>query len=619
MPSDCMVWTNLTPASKKQDIDTKVKATFPDYDSAKFGEWGTGSGGGVAGNYFFISRLIGSQDSPCYEAAIDLSTGNIDRGWRTWDGDEFSRRRWAGCHASFAGSLPGYTMQAYKYLYESPGNKFGGRYTFQITGVQNANLTWRTADTSISGVINDGSYNAACPADLPQLYRTRGGAGANCATIRVNSLTPCRDSGFADEKAAFPCPWDANKATLFGQQIIRGDTFGDQSNSSSERFQVAKITAGPPIELVLIRRNGSQSYGLFNEPNCGDIEPQRVHLDGWQPFMRLKDNVCGNTDLWFNAADGADLEEDAQLTMNHHDIGAPATGVPGEVTVLGYSNAGYLIRTGPASDIGNAADYRVPRNATFAKGVQFMDAMQSYGSKRQWSATGNEAKWALDFKHLNGAAGTDWEVPAQIGTGTITRTLQSGTSKVYKFAPAQNQGGARHNPKLSDALAFAGFHTMKDKSSAATGNVLRIATTGTTASRYRTNECRTGSAVGDVYMVVPHSFHTGAAAGHCLANQYPKQASCFGSGSPLAGWVIQFDVSAGDATPGRGIRKLTMALSGPGRQYVYNNARATPSGKHILFKGDWAGGDRTEWFIMDAPTFTTDPVMIVDRTDVHSR
>jgi hypothetical protein len=328
--------------------------------------------------------------------------------------------------------------------------------------------------------------------------------------------------------------------------------------------------------------------------------------------MALKDDACEATDLYLSAATAAEYEEDWDIVGNHHDLGAPVSGVNGEVTITGVGNEGYRVRTGDITKVGTTYDYLVSSFPNFANATTSIgrNLLQSYTSKRAWNASGDDNNWALDFKHINGGLGTAPETADySIGGGKIMRTLQAGTTKVYKVSPPQNAGGAAHNPKLSDALVWAGFHNFRDKSSGATGNVLTDRDDWHYCYAYRNNECRSGSFMGDFFAVVPGAIDSGTAAGNCYTNQNAKTVLCYASGSPLGGWMVQIDVSKADPNAtGIGIRKLTMGLAGPGRHYVYNNVRALPDGKRAMFNADWANGDRREYFLMDLPRFIADGV-----------
>ncbi len=464
--SDCVNWTNLTPPSKSRDIDSQIQPLFPEYDAATWGPFGQGLiSGGISGRYFIAGRLLGGQDTACYVVAISLDTGAVDHGWRMWDGGEDSRRRFATCHSIFASTFAGYAGVSYKQGYAA-GSAYGGKWQFEIAAIKGA-AGWTRADTSLTSTLADGSYDAQCPANIPPKFKDRGAVGANCITLRINSLVPCRVSASAQERTSHPCSWDTARATLFGQQIIRGDQFADSADTLSERFQVVQIAPGPPIEIVALR-NAQRGVG-----SCGETPSARTHRAGWTPYLTIKNDVCEATDLLLSAADGSEVEEHPAMAGSHHDYGAPITGRPGELTMVS-AGPSYGVRSGAISQVGRAPDYSVTAFPVFANGPTLKpNAIQSYASKRAWHAVPGERAWALDYRHINGSVGAAPEIPDfSMGEGRIALTLQPGTTRIYKVTPPQNNAGAKHNPKLTAALVWAGFHNFRDKSSAAIGDVL---------------------------------------------------------------------------------------------------------------------------------------------------
>src|ERR1019366_2876760 len=104
------------------------------------------------------------------------------------------------------------------------------------------------------------------------------------------------------------------------------------------------------------------------------------------------------------------------------------------------------------------------------------------------------------------------------------------------------------------------------------------------------------------YMVVPQATITG----QCQAGQYARNIPCAMTAHPLGSWGLQFDVAhsgpAADAAA-TGTRRLTMGLSGPGRQYAYGTIRSLPDGKWALMSGWWLDGYRQDVILVKLPPF----------------
>jgi hypothetical protein len=73
----------------------------------------------------------------------------------------------------------------------------------------------------------------------------------------------------------------------------------------------------------------------------------------------------------------------------------------------------------------------------------------------------------------------------------------------------------------------------------------------------------------------------------------------------VGGWATQVDISQPDPA-GTNFRRLTMAFSGPGRQYTFANLRATPDGKWAVIPGFWLDGLRQDLLAIKLPPFELD-------------
>jgi hypothetical protein len=275
----------------------------------------------------------------------------------------------------------------------------------------------------------------------------------------------------------------------------------------------------------------------------------------------------------------------------------------GTTTLIGQSalpggGYGYAVRDSkPLSSIGNPADFYVDFDPQFAgiTGIPF-SYLQVYAVKGQWDAGLAELRWALDFRHMNGGIGiAEDSVVTTLGANTTTPV--PGTSSVYKVSTL---GTA--SVKTIPLLAYAGRNLLQEKSGPATGDTLTDADTWKFCYSFKAGECRHDSTAGQTYMVVPKATITG----YCQAGQYARNIPCAMTAHPLGAWGVQFDVvhssPAADAA-GRGTRRLTMGLSGPGRQYAYGSFRPLPDGKWALMSGWWLDGLRQDVLLVKLPPF----------------
>jgi hypothetical protein len=115
----------------------------------------------------------------------------------------------------------------------------------------------------------------------------------------------------------------------------------------------------------------------------------------------------------------------------------------------------------------------------------------------------------------------------------------------------------------------------------------------------RAGECRPDSQVNDVFMNVPGAT-IASPQPFCATNSYGVNHPCFATASPIGAWVVQWDITKADEN-GRFFRRITMGLSGPGRQYTFSNSRAMPDGKWTFVPGYWLDGFRLDLLVAKLP------------------
>jgi hypothetical protein len=170
--------------------------------------------------------------------------------------------------------------------------------------------------------------------------------------------------------------------------------------------------------------------------------------------------------------------------------------------------------------------------------------------------------------------------------------LVEGETRIYKASNTLSGFDRKRLPYLG----WAGRNWMKDISGP--GSAITDSDTYSFCVADRVGECRAGSAVNEVYLNVPQTSID--ANPFCATNHYSSNYPCFGTASPVGAWAVQWDVSRSDSRGG-GMRRISMGFSGPGRQYTFANARATPDGKWALMPGYWLDGYRLDLLMAKLP------------------
>jgi hypothetical protein len=581
--SDSVHWTNLSPASQGKDLTSQLRTRFPSYDIRRFGE--VTDFRGISGDYAMFMNTLGGQDTPCWIFQFNMRTQVLDNVFNTWDGTFDPILRWQACHSGGSGSITNTSTIANKPIYtKNVGSKYGGPFVTPVTSVlrQDGQYDSKTVLTANA----DGSFESTCPAGLDPPYAALSGT-QQCTVVHVAG-EPC--SGFAStaEAAESPCPWDRTKSML--QTMAVGDYVADATANiiDEERLVIVRKTvlSMTNIELVLLRLPG---------PYCGSLEFQRQHADGWSIEMAASGMLtCESGFLVQDIPNNKIYAESRFLLGGHFDYGAGAT--PGTYGFVGIGFIGpyvvYNIRENMAlSDVGNAANGYAAYDPKFAgiNGLPY-GALQSYGSKHQWNAEGDARRWALDFRHLNGAFGISQENFSTTLAATTT-TKVDGTNNVYSISIVGDV-----NVKTIPLLGYAGRFLLQEKSQATLGDTLTDDDSYRFCYAYRDGECRHDSKAGQAYVSVPGTTVTGG----CQASQLSRNTPCLMTAHPLGAWAIQVDTTQPDLA-GASLRRLTMGFMGPGRQYAFGNLRALPDGTWALMSGWWIDGLRQDALLVKIP------------------
>jgi hypothetical protein len=361
------------------------------------------------------------------------------------------------------------------------------------------------------------------------------------------------------------------------------------------RVVTTPVASGNPNEVQFWALRFSENYGNIG----GAYTTYAVQPNGWVAAM-IPPEARANAWGWIDST-GAKYADNYALAATHQDLG-PGYTTNNYTAVIGGNNGtgiDYGVRWNQlfASQVGNLATYDLYGNGRFGGVDLGGGSMESYNSMRQIAASANEKRWSLDLRHMSPFGGIGQENYA--GVGTIAATLVAGTNGVFKFT---SYPGSHADIKHYGPRGFAGPYLLQDVSSPATGNVITDATQWAFCFVYVSGECRSGSMVGEIYVSIPNPDLSGVANNSCIAGWYAQVNPCALIPFAMQAWGIQNDLSR-QPVDDNYWRKLTMGLSGPGRQYQFGNLIPTPDGSWAFTQGYWLDGGRNEILALKLPPF----------------
>jgi hypothetical protein len=557
----CVGIVNDTPASLGQNIEAKILAVDPTFTTAAQNYFlyngGTGGGpvGGV-GKYLLFGFTSASQNTLGYMAWYDTQSKTIVKVANTYS---TSPMRWSTLH----GALLVHDLH-------SDWSRISINYQANYRSGQTGQDKSEMAIVSIAGRGDNNlpsNYFTACPAGLDARWQALGAtAGAmKCVQITMDG-EPRMQNPSANDKAFFPAS-PLNAAWTQIQPLIEGDEIQDNVlGAFSEGLLVVRKTAGTGNQIVLdiLRAPQWQTNGV-----C----PAATSHTAWVPIM-IAAQQCGSDGYWVNVTgSAATVAEDVRLGTSHLD--SSGIGPNGGLTVTtGLTRAGAFPAAINTNSPYSTIVYQPPFNGSNPLGSGSFVA-QSHPSSRQVTAPLSEQGWAIDGHPYAGGTVNGSFTPL-CTLGAIT--LQGGTSTVYKLTLAGGSCPATLDMKNFPLEVTAGRFLMGDISSAATGNQVTDSTPYRWCYTAAVNECRTGSAIGDVYAAIPFG-ETGTA---CSYVNFDINSPCVFAKYGLVGNIVQWDVSNTDST-GAGARKLGHGLTVPTHAGGFWSGTSDPDGKWAFF------------------------------------
>ncbi len=403
------------------------------------------------------------------------------------------------------------------------------------------------------------------------------------------------------EAKDWPCqygPTDIAGLPLWSQpaQIQPGDLYTDWGQLNQwgewEDWQIVSVTplGGANYQFVASRSPTSQSN------YC--VLPGNIHAwpDQWSGYMLPP---CG-TDIISTADPSAGWDYEF-VGIGHASFGFGGSSAYATITSASDSADPYTVWHGisvmsPANPFAeNPLTYTTPSMVPF-DGYSPSYNWQSYPSQTQFSSPNpSDSGWLVDFHALNPPAGNTQ------GQGNVLGNQNCGTGALVGGASTVWKWHCTYPYKVMPVFASAGPNVMREVSSPKQGNVIDDATPWEFCVAYASNECRSGSVSGDVYMAVPQAGgQTEGNLGTCVTNYFEEFVPCvlnleYSGGAIVQGSILNTAVNTW--------RKLTNAFNLPGTQWAYSSATVDPTGQWAMFACDWCNGDRTDLYAAKLPSF----------------
>lgn len=598
-----VTWLNTTKGGSS--LNTQV-AALPEWDAAVWGSPNLDFRGiTTTGKAIFISLNIG-QNYAGWVFSFDLATSTLERAFNTLNSSpELTAGGIHGISVADVVALPIHTQTK-----NNAAKNFGGPFTATVTHVKKSG-SWST-DTSIN-YYTTANYDAACPSDIDQKFKDRGAVGSNCVQIKLAN-EPCSAIATAAEKAKYPCPGDATKSYV-GVALRPGNVLLDLKGTDAiddESLMVVKVTGALEYTLLRDQYNGyacslnTPRQRVFNtgKSACLAENYQISHANGWTATL-----IPSARDYFWDPVTNALMDGSGTLMRGHYDVQQRPAEKHSAIGIGSGPQAYWSVIDQILSDYGNTqTPIWFTYNAGNFAGLGSSDVsswLQSYAKVPGSVATGTMSVIGSDMRHINSQFGDSAEVPSQTVGASRTVTLVGGTSNVYKVSAIS--GTVNRKRPL---WVWAGETVLQEKSSAATGNTLTDADTNKFCYALRATECRSDSSAGDLYMVVPK---LNTSASQCWASNATNRVACAWSSTGAMSRVVQMRLDRND-NDGIGQRAISMALSKPQQQYVYQSARSYPTGNRILTIGQMLDGWYTGPIMIEPGRWPDDSI---DRTNYY--
>jgi len=573
-----LTWANLTKASQGQDLGSQIAKADSNFDPNLF--HGPTVQEATKGRAFAVNYPMSNAgpESITLIHSFDLSTGRLVQSADTW---QTFPDRWCAMHSSIA-------VEGWYGLVCNPiGGEGGFGSNAGILGFGPWQLTpsamFKNGAFSPNTSMTPTSPQDSCPA-IPAFLTSLIPPSPHCVTFQ--SRMACSLTPYPGENTKWPCEYNSNYSEL--QPLAPGD-----------EIMALNGTSQPESEMILtVTPLGSANYqftAVRYGTSAGGVGNLTSTPTGWTGYAVPPSTTCNygptctpGVGLWFDGtATSLSWLLDPGAFGAHSDLGNGPT--PGANSYCQTSVCRYNIPM--AKQIGSFANAFTNNIGSFA-GLSGSIALQGYPSVHQLTAPPSEQQWMLNFRHLNPSFGSGPEVSSDVGA--VAYALVAGTKGVFRFTSVN--GGL--NYKAVPVVAYAGYHLLQDASSPAKGNVITDSTPWQFCVVLTAGECQSGSNVGELYMSVPSA--TVRSSQNCVSNWYDDNFPCAFTAPAAAAFTIQQDISRNDPN-GNYWRRISMGLSGPGRQFQFAPMIPDPTGNWGIVEGFWPDGARNDLLLAKLP------------------
>lgn len=564
----CVDITNVTPPSGGT-LNSKVSAFHSDWSSWAYNANALKLVGGQCGYLILESRSVtGTNDVLGWLVVFNPATGNViaaSPSYKYWP------LRW--------GVLHGFTpMDSCSYL-TFPQTYFRGNASGSDSTAGYG--PYRSQITS-GALTTTGSACPARPSDSP-IPVSEWPTGSNCVQVTVGG------------EPTDPTPASGESATLVNAAVR--DVFCGVA-SISENCSTSILYSQKEFFRLLIKTGNTWDLQRhYGDGGSMLALAANSYLIAMPPSCKLNSiyPCSGAGAYWDFVSDptgtGTGIYRDSSLGSGHGSSGAASqvasvidSGCP---TLDGRSNHCYATRAGSYPAVFSTSDTLGSNNPAFAAKLGLGEPNMVDGHPVAVSSM-----FGMDGRPLLGADG-------YTGSSASQATLVSGS--LWKFTAAQ----LTLNRKRMPTVAVAGTTPLTDISSATTGDT--IGTTSSDNWKYcvalAANECRTGSAVGDVYFNVPYlknkyGYYPGAGSEGGYEN---SSVVITDNGAHTMGFT-QFRVDVPDVQGRRG--RVLVHFPSYQKLNIFGHPKPQRSGNLFLFP--WATRWRQEMMVGVLPPWRED-------------
>ena len=649
----CFEFTNLTPASRKRDLLTQLRAFHP--DAANFKTPGIDLVARQGDRLILMARRdSANNDLLGYMITFDPATGSINgalSSWKHWP------LRWTVLHGPGNIADPNWLWVP----------SVAARGATSGVDFYAGNGPYRTTITS--GAIDQNAV-VSCPprpADSP-IPSSEWPTGDSCLIVTVDG-EPCDPT---------PAVYRAGRVRLAaGSDVITGigttwSPIHDGSqvviNNTIYNFTYVSPVSGKLSAPADANFEGEYAMPLepINNPKCGnaghaylqDAEPRDIFCMQSDPNANCAFGVYQNTEFmrllvkqgtrWtLERRYGAQSARRYSVPANSFLLAAPATCNFGQVypcsTAVAYWNftqdpqglnrngstvrrpagdpAGGHGSTRPGLEVYSVASIDCPTydgDAFTCYGVRqgsvpdVLTATQSTVSNnpafsgRVGLGTPNsvDAHPSVPlFAGVTDMSQRNWFLDArpQLGDSSFSGSFGNPAARIsgnlYRFAPSQF---SRLRRKILPTMASCGTQPLKDVSGPASVITDSKESAYTYCAVERDGECYQESTAGEVYFNCPQISRP-----YCqywgIGNAFPDMRDvCIGDNGAYTQAITQTGIHE-NGVPGSSGRVLTYGLSRYRLADVFWNAKSTPDAKWILFRSMWTQGLQTSVFMAKLP------------------